>query len=91
MDRKLRHVLRSPKGDGKHTCHWPSCRARVKPAMWGCRTHWGMLPYAIRREIWAAYRPGQEVDKRPSERYIAAVRAAEEWVKANVPAPGELF
>ena len=88
---KLRHVLRVPNTDRSHTCHWPGCNVAVKPAMWGCRKHWGMLPERIRREIWAAYRAGQEVDKRPSQRYIDAARAAQDWINTNIPQPGELF
>lgn len=83
---KLRHVLRG-RNDGNHTCHWPGCGKLVPPAMWGCRDHWMALPYAIRHEIWRTYRPGQEVSKTPSEAYIAAARAAQDWIRDH--APGE--
>ena len=86
---KLRHVLRG-RGDGKHTCHWPGCSKLVPPTMWGCHDHWMALPYAIRHEIWRTYRPGQEISKTPSEAYIAAARAAQDWIKANNPVQ-ELF
>lgn len=63
-----------------HACHWPGCSAQVPPAMWGCRPHWFMLPPAIRTAIWAAYRPGQEKDMRPSEAYLLAAQDAQAWI-----------
>lgn len=74
-----------------HTCHWPGCNAQVPPAMWGCRTHWFKLPIALRDAIWAAYRPGQERDMRPSEAYIAAARAAEAWIAEHTTPGRGLF
>ena len=44
--------------------------------MFMCRTHWFMVPLALRREIWRTYRPGQEADKDPSDAYIEAAKAA---------------
>ena len=49
--------------------------------MWGCRQHWQRLPAEIRSRIWATYRAGQEIDKRPSAAYIEAARAAETWAE----------
>jgi hypothetical protein len=53
-----------------------------------CRRHWYMVPYAIRRRVWDAYRPGQCDDKRPSKAWrqaaddaIAAVFAKEREVR----------
>lgn len=57
--------------------------------MWGCKAHWFRLPAAIRRRIWATYRPGQEVTKNPSREYLAAAREARDWILAN--APRDLF
>jgi hypothetical protein len=71
--------------DGKHTCHWTGCRQRVAPAVWGCKKHWYMLPDHLRAEIWAAFRPGQEQDKRPSPRYRQAAKTVEAWIAANHP------
>lgn len=70
---------------GSHHCHWPGCETPVKPAVWGCRKHWFMLPAAIRRAIWAAYRPGQEVTKTPSRSYLDAARDAQQWIAENYP------
>ena len=63
-----------------HTCHWPGCRVPVPPKMWGCKTHWFRLPGALRHAIWKAYRPGQEIDKHPSEAYLLAAQRAQEWI-----------
>lgn len=65
-----------------HDCHWPGCGKQVPPAMWGCRSHWFQLPKRLRDKIWAAYRPGQEVDRSPSRHYLAAAREAQEWIEA---------
>jgi len=60
-----------------HHCHWPGCTKLVEPKLWGCRRHWYALPPLLRHEIWLHYRPGQEVDKRPSAQYLAAAREAQ--------------
>lgn len=44
--------------------------------MWGCSTHWFALPQKIRSAIWHEYRPGQELTKTPSLRYLAVQRLA---------------
>ena len=67
-----------------HTCHWPGCKRVVPPAMWGCRQHWFSLPAAIRKDIWATYWPGQEVDKKPSAAYLEAARRAQEYVNSKI-------
>ena len=41
-----------------------------------CPRHWRMVPNPIQSQVWAAYRPGQEVDKDPSEAYMAAYKKA---------------
>lgn len=35
-----------------------------------------MVPAGLQRDVWAAYRPGQCDDKRPSETWFAAADAA---------------
>jgi len=79
------------KGQGqtrRHHCHWPGCTAQVPPAMWGCRKHWYSLPITLRTAIWRSYKPGQEVSATPSREYVAAARAAQDWIKTNhSPAP----
>lgn len=71
--------------DGKeiqhtHTCHWPGCDKIVPPRMYACQYHWWALPAKIRAQIWATYRDGQEIDKKPSKRYLEAVKEAEIWI-----------
>ncbi len=68
----------------KHTCHWPDCGTEVPPAMWGCRAHWFKLPKAFRDVIWREYRPGQEIDKRPSERYLTIAKLVQGWIAGKV-------
>ena len=63
----------------RHTCHWPNCRAEVPPKLLMCLEHWQLLPKPIRYAVWAAYRPGQEIDKVPNRAYMAAVRVALDW------------
>lgn len=67
-----------------HTCHWPECGKQVPPAMWGCREHWFRLPQTLRDRIWKEYRPGQEQDGMPSERYMVVARAVQEWIAGRI-------
>jgi hypothetical protein len=66
--------------DTRHTCHWPGCGKPVPPKLLMCSSHWRRLPAQIRSRIWTTYRNGQELDKNPSSAYVAAVRAALDWV-----------
>lgn len=66
-----------------HLCHWPDCEEEVKPAMWGCRSHWFTLPLRLRNKIWRAFRPGQEETFHPSQAYIDAAREVQDWI-ANI-------
>lgn len=63
----------------KHTCHAIGCAKTVPPKMLFCPKHWRMTPPSTQRLVWAAYRPGQEVDKRPSPLYliVQAIAVAE--------------
>lgn len=79
LARKVDHVRSAP-DEGNHHCHWPGCDTEVKPALWGCKRHWYSLPKAIRDRIWNAYKPGQERSKTPSTEYVAAARAAQDWI-----------
>lgn len=73
----------------KHTCHWPGCEQEVPPALWGCKSHWYKLPAALRSRIWATYVPGQEITKTPSEEYMEAAEAVQQWIKVQEPSGGE--
>jgi hypothetical protein len=75
--------VRTAPGDGRHTCHWPGCTRKVPPAMWGCRPHWYALPSALRRQVWEAYQPGQEITKTPSRQYLAVARKVQAWIEAQ--------
>lgn len=71
-----------------HTCHWPGCEAQVPPAYWGCRAHWRELPWELRRKLWRAYRPGQEIDKLPSGEYLDVALKVQQWIaEREAPKP----
>lgn len=70
---------------GGHLCHWPGCTAQVKPAVWGCRKHWNMLPKRLRDKIWATYWPGQEINKKPSGEYLEVIREVGDWIAKEGP------
>ena len=59
-----------------HTCHARDCGAAVRPELLMCLRHWRMVPRTIQRAVWAAYRPGQCADMRPSEAWHRAADAA---------------
>lgn len=59
-----------------HACHAIGCTANVPPRMFACRRHWFALRRATQQAIWREYRHGQEIDKRPSTRYLAVQRFA---------------
>ena len=64
----------------KHLCHAPGCKVEVPPKIFMCLPHWRRLPAKMRREIWACYRPGQEVDKNPSLEYLQAAQRARAYI-----------
>lgn len=64
-------------------CRWPGCATMVPAHMWACKPHWSRLPKEYRDAIWQNYRPGQEIDGGLTTGYIAADRAAREWIAAN--------
>jgi hypothetical protein len=78
--------LDEKEGTVSHLCHWPECGKEVPPAMWGCRPHWFRLPKSLRDRIWATYVHGQEVTKTPSQAYLEAARAVQQWIKLKYPA-----
>ena len=60
----------------QHLCHAIGCDVRCPPNRLMCAPHWFMVPEAQRRAVWRLYRPGQEVDRNPSQAYLEAARAA---------------
>jgi hypothetical protein len=77
---KVRYVKKQQQ-TRNHLCHWPGCGKQVPPAMWSCLHHWLRLPKPLRDRIWAAYRPGQELDGRPSREYVQAAIEVQVWIK----------
>lgn len=51
--------------------------------MWGCREHWFALPAHLRRAIWRAYRPGEEIDQKPSAEYLTVARSVQDWIREH--------
>ncbi len=80
---KADYVKSQPASDPRHICHWPGCGKVVPPAMWGCKQHWFKLPQRLRNRVWATYRPGQEISKTPSTRYLTVAREVREWIAEN--------
>lgn len=62
-----------------HTCHAPNCTIPVPPELFACKQHWNQIPRMLRAKIWAAYRPGQEITKKPSPAWMEAARQAKEF------------
>lgn len=74
----------------KHTCHWPGCQVEVPPKLWGCKKHWFMVPKEMKEELLKHYRPGQEIDKDPSEEYIDAAMDIYYWAQEKNKEAGGL-
>ena len=79
---KVTHV-KAQKQSREHHCHWPGCPRSVPPAMWGCYEHWMRLPKHLRDKVWAAYRPGQEIDMRPSREYLDVAEEVQTWIRTH--------
>ncbi len=62
--------------ESAHRCHARDCEVPVRPELLMCLKHWMMVPKRIQRLVWAAYRPGQCDDKRPSREWHKAADAA---------------
>lgn len=59
-----------------HTCHAIGCDIEVPPKMLMCYLHWRMVPYKLKRNVWATYVEGQEIRKDPTPEYIEAMTEA---------------
>jgi hypothetical protein len=64
-----------------HNCHATGCNVPVPPKLLMCLKHWRMVPPDIQRGVWRHYRPGQEIDKRPTEAYLKVMKLAIEAVR----------
>lgn len=86
IEEKVEHVLAAKQTrnqERQHHCHWAGCSKQVPPAMWGCKAHWARLPSKIRAAIWETYVPGQEVRGTPTDAYLDAADAAQEWIREH--------
>lgn len=79
---RLRIAPYEPDANGgtSHHCHARGCQREVPPKLLMCGVHWRMVPPDLQRAVWATYRPGQEIDKRPTRDYLAAAKDAIRWV-----------
>jgi hypothetical protein len=65
-----------------HTCHARGCNKPVPPKLLMCLKHWRMVPGDLQRLVWRHYRPGQEIDKKPTREYLEIMHQAIEAVAA---------
>ena len=63
-----------------HECHAIGCHQDVPPRMFMCKTHWFMLPKALRDAVWCEYVPGQERRKDPTEAYLNVTQRCRRFV-----------
>lgn len=59
----------------EHHCHATDCTVPIERELFMCKKHWAMVPAPIKKRIYAAYRPGQCEDMRPSKQYCDAAKA----------------
>jgi hypothetical protein len=60
----------------EHHCHARECTKKVPPRMLMCGKHWRMVPSHLQDDVWATYRPGQEISKTPTREYLVAAKRA---------------
>ena len=66
-----------------HTCHAKGCTVEVPPKLLMCLRHWRMVPKEIQSAVWRHYRPGQEIDKKPTAEYLTVMKLAIDAVAAR--------
>lgn len=71
----------------QHHCHAAGCIVEVPPRLLMCARHWKMVPKDLQAQIWAHYRPGQEIDKRPTQTYLDIMDQAIAAVAKREAAP----
>jgi hypothetical protein len=64
-----------------HRCRWPNCQTEVQIALWGCRSHWFMLPLFLRQKICAVYQFRDGDTDHPE--YVAANRRVQQWIESH--------
>lgn len=66
----------------KHKCLASGCKRQVDVRYLMCGVRWALVPVDVQREVYAAYRPGQDITTasdawhRAADKAIAAVTAA---------------
>lgn len=60
----------------KHRCHARGCERACKPEFLMCGRHWKMVPKRIQAKVYRHYRDGQCDDKKPSQEWMDAAKAA---------------
>jgi len=76
----MNEAAKPPMTPPVHRCHAIGCTVAVEPRIFMCRRHWRMVPRDVRKAIWANYRPGQEIDKRPTREYLRVAALAKQAV-----------
>lgn len=70
-----------------HTCHAIGCNRQCPPRMLMCRLCWRRVPKHLQKAVYANYRPGQEIDKRPTREWHRAADAAiNSLIESEAPA-----
>mgnify|MGYP001589059526 CR=1 FL=1 len=82
IEAKVKYV-KSQTQTREHTCHWPKCGKQVKPAEWGCKTHWFKLPKDLRHKVWTHYNIGQEIRGTPSRKYLDVAKEVQDWIASQ--------
>lgn len=84
---RKRAWVRSQGQTRRHECHgrMPGCAGQCPPACWGCKSCWYKLPKYLRDKIWAAYKPGQEVNLTPSREYLLVAEEVQQWIEEHYP------
>jgi hypothetical protein len=73
--------MSSPADDpGIKRCEARGCPTVIESFRLMCREHWRQVTPELQTAVWAAYRHGQEKDKRPSPEYLEAAAKAIEAV-----------
>lgn len=77
-------------------CRAHGCSERILPSRLMCPRHWFMVPEALRKEVWKAYRPGQENGSVLTQAYLDAAADAINAVarqegKSEIPSTEELI
>ena len=60
----------------EHLCHAIGCTTPVDPAKLMCLRHWRKVPKHLAWAVYRNYRPGQEIDKNPSDAYLRVSQMA---------------